>query len=219
MTLGVLLLGCVGFGAFKLSERRYVDSLPQLADDSTQTVAFGETMSLTYREIGRESNYIPWTGSVEVTLRQAKLYSSYIEANSSEDWLGGCSPNGLLHDEGDPFLVVGLEVRNADASQAGFSWDADAQSVPPGCVGLHSDSFLIDDRASSADSAARNSPACACVGGVDLSDYYESTLFTLAQGESLEVHLGFTLEDGAESSLPGACLEYRSPYDRLDLGL
>ena len=202
-----------------MSERLYAENLPQLAEDATQSVAFGETLSLTYREVGRENNAVPWTGNVEMTLCRVKLYGSYTEALASEEQLGICTPNGLLHDESLPFLVVDLEVRNVDASQAGFAWDADAASISQGSVGLNATDFLLNDHPDSTISGDRDVPVCACVDGTDLSDYYQSTLFTLAQNETRDVYLGFTLEDGEEGSLSGACLEYRSPYDNLDLGL
>ena len=219
VTCGVLLIGAAGFGIYKLNEQLYIANLPQLEESETQTVAFGETLSLTYREIGQENNVVPWTGDVEMTLSRVKLYGSYTEALASEEKLSLCTPNGGLHDESDPFLVVGIEVRNVDASQAGFSWDTDADSIPQGCVGLNTMDFMLNDHPDSTMLGNRDMPVCACVNGADLSDYYQSTLFTLAQNETKNVYLGFTLEDGKEGSLSGACLQYRSPYDSLDLGL
>lgn len=208
---GILLLGAVGFGLTKLDSYLYTENFPKLAEEETHTAALGETLALTNRDIGRETNYIPWTGNVEMAVRRVQLYESYPAAAKVEKGLG--QPNGMLHNESDLFLVLEVEMHNADAEQAGFSWASDGEPEIARTALLRFMNFRIHP--SNGDELP---PTTACVDGTDYSDYYADTSFLLTQGMSSDALLGFSLEDWAEDDLKGAWLGYTSQYDRLDIG-
>lgn len=207
---GLIVLGAAGFGLYKLDEYSYAANFSQIAEEATRTVVPGETLELTNRDIGRENNYVPWTGDVGLTVQRVSLYGSYTEAKDVEDELG--NPNNSFSDETVPFLVVELEVRNVDAEWGNFSWSGTDDSVLPGTIRLHSTDFVLCGKGFSLGIAT------AVIGGKDLSDYYGDTSFTLSQGDSATVLLGFSLEEGKEKNLDGAYIYLVSSYDRLDLG-
>ena len=207
---GLLVLGAASFGLYKLDEYSYATNFSQIAEEATQTVALGETLKLTNRDIGRENNYVPWTGNVELAVQRVSLYESYTEAKDAEEELG--VPNNSFSDESAPFLVAELEVRNVDAEWGNFSWSGTDNSIPSGAIRFHSTDFVLYGKGLSFGIAT------AVIGGEDLSDYYSYTSVTLSQGDSTTVLLGFSLVEDAEKNLDGAYICFISSYDRLDLG-
>lgn len=209
---GLLVLGVAGFGLYKLDEYSYAVNFSQIAEEAIQTVALGETLKLTNRDIGRENNYVPWTGNVELTAQRVSLYESYTEAKDAEGELGDPNNSFSDSDESAPFLVAELEVRNADAEWGNFSWSGTDDSIPSGAIRFHSTDFVLYGNGLSFGIAT------AVIGGEDLSDYYSDTSVTLPQGDSTTVLLGFSLEEDAEKNPDGAYICFISSYDRLDLG-
>lgn len=217
---GALLLGAVGFGVYQLGQAIYDMHEPQIFEEATRTVVPGEPLSLTYREVGQQSNYIPWDGTVEMTVQKVALYPSYTDASASEKNVG--SANGLLNDtnRSDPFLVVEVEVANIDAEEGDYWWnqsnmEAAGTSDSDGAITLQ-DHFSLYSDASFGGNVNSISSALWCVDGVSSSEYGNSV--NVPQGESVYVTLGFPLEDGAEEHLNGASLIYDSIFDRMDIG-
>lgn len=209
---GLLVLGVAGFGLYKLDEYSYAVNFSQIAEEAIQTVALGETLKLTNRDIGRENNYVPWTGNVELAVQRVSLYESYTVAKDAEEELGDPNNSFSDSDESAPFLVAELEIRNVDAEWGNFSWSGTDDSIPSGAIRFHSTDFVLYGNGLSFGIAT------AVIGGKDLSDYYSDTSVTLPQGDSTTVLLGFSLEEDAEKNLDGAYICFISSYDRLDLG-
>lgn len=208
ITVGVLALGAVGFGVYKINEQLYIQSLPQLMEEATQVVDSGQVMELTYKEVGStEHNSIPWNGVVEMTLQRMKLYESFDAAQACEGEVG--SSNGLLREDA-PYLVIELGISNVDAVETGFSWDMNADLAGQG-VRLLSSGFLVCF-GSINDSKA---PAAVVVGGQDCSAY--EAYYDLSQGESVTASVGYSLSDGYDERLESAWFTYVSPYDKIDL--
>ena len=217
---GALLLGAAGFGVYRLGQAIYDMREPQIFEEATRTVALGETISLTYREVGQECNYIPWNGTVEMTVQRVALYPSYTDAGAAEEDAG--NPNGLLNDSNrdDPFLVVEVEVTNIDAEEGGYWWhqgsvDAMGISDSDGAVTLQDTFSLYSDTPFNGNGNYLAS-ALWCVDGVSSSEYGNSV--DVPQGETVRVTLGFPLADGTEERLDGASLIYNSIFDRMDIG-
>lgn len=215
---GALLLGAAGFGIYRLSQAIYDIREPQIFEEATRTVSLGEPLSLTYREVGNQSNYIPWNGTVEMAVQRVALYPSYAEANTAEK--NADNPNGLLNslNRDDPFLIVEVEVTNVDADEGDYWWrnanttgisGSDGAITLEGVFNLYSDTPFNDD-----DNYL--SSALWCVDGVSSSEY--DNLVDVPQGETVYVTLGFSLKDGAEEHLDDASLIYRSIFDRMDIG-
>lgn len=217
---GALLLGAVGFGIYQLSQVIYDMREPQIFEEAIRTVVPGDPLSLTYREVGQQSNYIPWDGTVEMTVQKVVLYPSYADASASEKNVG--SANGLLNDTNrdDPFLVVEVEVTNIDAEEGDYWWnrsnmEAAGISDSDGAITLQDHFSLYSE--SPFDSNGNYLPSALwCVDGVSSSEYGNSV--NVPQGESVRVTLGFPLEDGAEEHLNRASLIYDSVFDRMDIG-
>lgn len=208
ITVGVLALGAVGFGVYKINEQLYIQSLPQLMEEATQVVDSGQAMELTYKEVGStEHNSIPWNGVVEMTLQRMKLYESFDAAQACEGEIG--SSNGLLREDA-PYLVIELGISNVDAVETGFSWDTNVDLAGQG-VRLLSSGFLVCF-GSINDSKA---PATVVVGGQDCSAY--EAYYDLSQGESVTALVGYSLSDGYDERLESAWFTYVSPYDKIDL--
>ncbi len=208
ITVGVLALGAVGFGVYKINEQLYIQSLPQLMEEATQVVDSGQAMNLTYKEVGStEHNSIPWSGVVEITLQRMELYGSFDEAQASEDEID--SSNGLLREDA-PYLVIELGISNVDAVETGFSWDTNADLAGQG-VRLLSSGFLVCF-GSINDSKA---PVTVVIDGQDCSAY--EAYFDLPQGESVTALVGYSLSDGYDERLDSAWFTYVSPYDKIDL--
>lgn len=218
---GVLLLGAAGFGVYRLGQAVYDMREPQIFEEATQTVAPGEPISLTYREVGQQCNYIPWNGVVEMTVQRVALYPSYADASAAEEDAG--NPNGLLNDsnKGDPFLVVEVEVANVDAEEGDYWWnrsnmEAAGISGSDGAITLQ-DGFNLYSETPFNDSGSYLASALWCVDGASSSEYGNSV--NVPQGETVHVTLGFPLEEGAEDRLDGASLIYGgSIFDRMDIG-
>ena len=76
----IVLVIALCVGGYYLSQAIYKANEPQLFEDSTRSVNAGEPMTITYREIGKECNYVKWYGDGELTVQSAVLYDSYPEA-------------------------------------------------------------------------------------------------------------------------------------------
>jgi hypothetical protein len=210
---GVLLLGAAGYGVYRLDQARLIAQAPQIIEDATQTVAFGETLSLTHRSIPRiTTNNIAWNGTVEMTLKRVVLYPSYTDALAAGESVA--NPNRLLHDESLPFLVVEVETVNVDAEEGDFSYVGKDVSKTDGAVTLQSFDFDLYSTKFQSDSTM--SPETCWCDGASLSDY--DATFDVAQGTTVHVTLGYSLEDGNEGYLDGASLTYISIYDLMSIG-
>lgn len=203
----------MGFGAHRLSQVAYKMSEPQIFEDATQTVAPGETLALSYRDVGQQCNYVPWNGTVEMTIQRIVLYPSYTAAKNAGEAAG--NPNGLLHSEEDPFLILDIEVTNIDAEEGDYAWRNQTISNSDGAITLQQDFQLYSSTAFN-HTGSYLFPALWCVNGETSSDYSART--DIPQGETAHVILGFSLEEGAEERLDGAALIYNSIFDRMDIG-
>lgn len=218
VSCGLLLLGAAGFGVYRLGQAAYKAQEPRIFEEATRIVALGETILLTHREVGREHNFIPWNGTVEMTIQKVALYASYADAYLSEKDVA--NPNGLINDttKDCPFLVVEVRVTNVDAEEGDFTWryaDVTGISGSDGAITLQSAFHLYSD-VPFGDGDRYISSALWCVDGESSSDYGASV--DIPQGHTVHVVLGFPLEDGAEGQLDGASLMYESVYDRMDIG-
>ena len=218
VSCGLLLLGAAGLCVYRLNQAAYKAQEPHIFEKATHIVALGETLSLTHREVGREHNFIPWSGTVEMTIQKVTLYASYADACVLEKDVA--NPNGLLNDttKDCPFLVIEVQVTNVDAEEGNFTWryaDATGISGSDGAITLRSTFHLYSD-VPFGDDGRYISSALWCVDGESSSDYGASV--DVPQGHTVHVVLGFPLEDGAEEQLDGASLMYESVYDRMDIG-
>lgn len=218
ISCGLLLLGAAGFGIYRLDQALYKMREPHILEDATRIIPLGETLSLTYREIGREHNSVPWNGTVEMTIQKVALYPSYADAHAAEKNV--TNPNGLLNDstKDDPFLVVEVAVKNIDAEEGDFTWryanvtdisGSDGAITLQQLFDLYSDTPIDDNGQYLASSLW-------CVDGESSSEYSAEAI--LPQGETALITLGFTLENGAEEYLDEMSLIYRSIFDRLAIG-
>jgi hypothetical protein len=203
------------YGIRAWDQAAYKAQEAQIFKDATQTTEFGETASLTYREVGRECNWIPWNGVVEMTLQNVTLYSSYTDALAAGESVS--DPNGQLYDESCPFLVVEVEVANVDADEGGFSWDTSVQGVAgDGAVTLHNTGFNLYSETGLNERGCYMAPSTWCADGVSSSEL--AVEVDVAQGQTLHITLGFMLDRGAEERLDGASLIYDSRYDLMSIG-
>lgn len=215
---GILLLGAVGFGVYRLDQAIYKMRAPQIFEEATQIVDPGETLSLAYREVGREDNQITWNGTVEMTVKKVALYHSYTDARTAGERVA--NPNGLLGDKNNPFLIIEVDVTNIDADEDGNTVHGDGTAA-----GVSSDTdgaitlrqvFSLYSETPFNHTGSYLASSLWCVDGKSSSDY--STVASIPQGQTAHVTLGFSLEEGAEEHLDGAFLEYRSFYDLMSIG-
>lgn len=210
----IVLVIALCVGGYYLSQAIYKANEPQLFEDSTQAVNAGEPMSITYRKIGKQCNYVCWYGDVEMTVRSAVLYDSYPDALEAEGDLG--KTNSLFHDGSKPFLVVRLDVTNIDAVEHDLWWNNDKDAAPENGVVLNMDGFRIYTSTpfgGNTDSFTW----CTWLANGQTSGPYEHASIDLLQGETTHVVLGFSLEDGEEDRLADAFLICDSTFDRFYL--
>lgn len=215
---GIMLLGAAGFGIHRLGQAIYKMQEPQIFEEATRTVAPGETLSLTYREVGQQHNSVPWNGTVEMTIQKVALYPSYADAHAAEKNV--TNPNGLLNDsiKDNPFLVVEVAVKNIDAEEGDFTWryaNVTGISGSDGAITLQQLFDLYSDTPID-DNGQYLASSLWCVDGESSSEY--SAEAVLPQGETALITLGFTLENGAEEHLDEMSLIYRSIFGRLAIG-
>ena len=210
----IVLVIALCVGGYYLSQAIYKANEPQLFEDSTRSVNAGEPMTITYREIGKECNYVKWYGDMELTVQSAVLYDSYPEAREAEGDLG--KTNSLFHDGSKPFLVVRLDATNIDAVEHDLWWNNDKDAAPENGVVLNMHGFDICTSTPFGGNAERL-VWCTWLANGQTSGAYEKAEIDLLQGETAHVVLGFSLEDGEEDRLADAFLVCTSIFDRFYL--
>ena len=213
--MGLLLLGGATFGAYRLNQAVYKANEPNIFEGATQIATPGEPLLFTYREVGQECNYIPWSGNVAMTLKEIELYQSYTAAARVDSRVRDC--NSLLHDEKAPLLLIEVEIENIDAEEGEYSWHQVDVSTTDGTITVEQEAFELFSEAPFNDDGNYLRSVIWCVNGKTSNEH--GNLVDLARGETTYITLGFTLEDGAENRLGDAFLIYGGAFfDRMSIG-
>ena len=214
----IVLIAVLGFGGYQLNQVMYKENEPQLFEEATRSVNLGEPMTITYREIGKQCNYVRWNGDVELTVQSATLYSSYSEALEAEGYLGEANNRSLVED--GPFLVTKLDVLNIDAVENDLWWNNDKDEAPEGGIVLEMGMF--DIYLSSPFGFDGGSPEvlawCTWLANDQTSGLYEKASIDLRRGETAHIVLGFSLDEDEAAKLGDAFLVCSSVFDRFYLG-
>ena len=214
----ILTIIALGAGGFYLSQTMYKANEPKLFEESTRLANLGDSMTITYREVGKQPNYVQWHGDVELTVQSATLHGSYSEALEAEGYLGEANNRSLT--ENRPFLVVKLDVTNIDAVENDLWWNGNKDEAPKDGIALDMSAFSI--YLSNPFGFDGRSPEvlgwCTWLANGQTSGLYEKASIDLKQGETAHVVLGFPVDSDEVAKLDDAFLVCSSVFDRFYLG-
>lgn len=177
----------------------------QAMKSSMSIIGLGETFALSNE--GATVPFVPWNGTMEVSVEQTSLYQSFEEAQADND-LGTTFITELeardRYGAGARFLVVRLEVKNIDASNRNPDDSVRYRfNVSPVFNPLYlPDGNGLTDLGNTPWTAYFSCPLATFDGSSAAADERSQASFDLAPGEEKLLIIGFWVPVGEGASQP-----------------